>query len=108
MIFRADAGSWCEYVAPPPQAEYLITGHESFGIVEAVGPHVRGLGPGDYVVATVRRPGSSLYDTIGTYDMTTDDEYFERGINLRHGFLAEYYVDDQEYIVLVPPGLREV
>jgi threonine dehydrogenase-like Zn-dependent dehydrogenase len=97
-----------EYGAPPPDAEYLITGHESFGIVEAVGPAVRGLVPGDFVVATVRRPGSSLYDTIGTYDMTTDDEYFERGINLRHGFLAEYYVDDQEYIVLVPPGLREV
>src|SRR5687768_7318575 len=23
--------------------------------------------------------------------MTTDDEYFERGINLRHGHLTEYY-----------------
>lgn len=27
-------------------------------------------------------------------DMATDDVYFERGINLRHGFLTEYYVDD--------------
>ena len=44
---------------------------------------------GDYVVATVRRPGSSIYDLIGTYDMTTDDLYYERGINLRHGYLAE-------------------
>ena len=25
--------------------------------------------------------------------MTTDDMYFERGINLRHGFLAEFYVE---------------
>jgi hypothetical protein len=25
--------------------------------------------------------------------MTTDDTYFERGINLRHGFLTEYYVE---------------
>ena len=64
--------------------------------------------PGDYVVATVRRPGSSIYDRIGTYDMTTDDVYFERGINLRHGYLTEYYVDDPEYIVKVPPELREV
>jgi threonine dehydrogenase-like Zn-dependent dehydrogenase len=40
--------------------------------------------------------------------MTTDDTYYERGINLRHGFLAEYYVDDPEYIVKVPPMLREV
>src|SRR6185312_8237390 len=32
----------------------------------------------------------------------------ERGINLRHGFLTEYYVDDPEYIVKVPHGLKEV
>jgi hypothetical protein len=38
------------------------------------------------VVATVRRPGSSIYDLIGTNDMTTDATYFERGINLRHGW----------------------
>src|SRR3954471_6515350 len=65
-----------EYGAAPPGFEYLITGHESFGRVEAVGPGVTELVPGDYVVATVRRPGSSLYDRIGTYDMTTDDTYF--------------------------------
>ena len=51
---------------------------------------------------TVRRPGSSIYDKIGTYDMTTDDVYFERGINLRHGYLTEYYVEDPEYIVMMP------
>jgi hypothetical protein len=37
------------------------------------------LQPGDYVVATVRRPGSSIYDRIGICDMTTGDVYFERG-----------------------------
>jgi threonine dehydrogenase-like Zn-dependent dehydrogenase len=97
-----------EYGAVPDGYEFLVIGHESFGQVEAVGPNVTELRPGDYVVATVRRPGSSIYDTIGTYDMTTDDTYFERGINLRHGFLAEYYVDDPEYIVKVPHGLKEV
>ena len=40
--------------------------------------------------------------------MTTDDVYYERGINLRHGYLTEYYVDDPEYIVKIPPELREV
>jgi threonine dehydrogenase-like Zn-dependent dehydrogenase len=97
-----------EYGAAPTGDDYLILGHESFGRVEAVGPNVTELKPGDYVTATVRRPGSSLYDTIGTYDMTTDDTYFERGINLRHGFLTEYYVDDPEYIVRVPGGLKDV
>jgi hypothetical protein len=40
------------------------------------------LKPGDYVVATVRRPGHNIYDLIGTNDMTTDDVDYERGINL--------------------------
>lgn len=97
-----------EYGAAPPGYDYLITGHESFGIVEEVGPNVVEVKPGDFVVATVRRPGGSIYDQIGAYDMTTDDMYFERGINLRHGFLAEYYVDDPEYIVKFPRGLKEV
>ena len=97
-----------EYGAPPPGDEYLILGHESFGRVEAVGPSVTEVAPGDYVVASVRRPGSSLYDAIGLQDMTTDDSYFERGINLRHGFLAEYYVDASEYLVRIPQGLRRV
>src|SRR5438552_11320374 len=97
-----------EYGAPPPGYDFLVLGHESFGRVEAVGSNVTELQPGDYVVATVRRPGGSIYDLIGTSDMTTDDTYFERGINLRHGFLTEYYVDDAEFIVKVPRGLREV
>ena len=97
-----------EYGAAPEGYDFLVTGHESFGRVEAVGESVTELRPGDYVVATVRRPGGSIYDRIGTYDMTTDDVYFERGINLRHGFLTEYYVDDPEYIVMIPKGLKEV
>src|SRR6266545_4320324 len=97
-----------EYGAAPPGYDFLVTGHESFGRVEAVGANVTELKPGDYVVATVRRPGHSIYDQIGTYDMTTDDVYYERGINLRHGYLTEYYVDDAEYIVRIPGGLKEV
>ena len=97
-----------EYGAPPPGDDYLILGHESFGRVKAVGPRVTEFKPGDYVAATVRRPGSSIYDRVSLYDMTTDDNYFERGINLRHGFLAEYYVDEPEYIIRVPDNLKHV
>jgi threonine dehydrogenase-like Zn-dependent dehydrogenase len=96
------------YGAAPPGDDYLILGHESLGRVAAVGPAVVEVRPGDHVVASVRRPGSSLYDRIGLQDMTTDDVYFERGINLRHGFLAEYYVDAAEFLVKVPGALREV
>src|SRR6266404_3372595 len=97
-----------EYGAAPPGYEFLVIGHEGFGLVEEVGEGVTEFQPGDYVVATVRRPGKSIYDVIGTNDMTTDDTYFERGINLRHGYLTEYYVDDVEFIVKVPKGLKEV
>jgi threonine dehydrogenase-like Zn-dependent dehydrogenase len=97
-----------EYGAAPEGYDFLVIGHESFGRVEAVDPNVTEFRPGEYVVATVRRPGSSIDDRIGTYDMTTDDTYYERGINLRHGYLTEYYVDDPEYIVKIPQGLKEV
>ena len=97
-----------EYGAAPPGFDFLVIGHEGFGRVEAVGPNVAELKPGDYVVATVRRPGKSIYDLIGTNDMTTDDTYYERGINLRHGYLTEYYVDEVEFIVKVPQGLKHV
>lgn len=97
-----------DYGQAPAGYDFLIIGHESFGQVVAVGPNVTEVQPGDYVVATVRRPGSSIYDLIGTNDMTTDDTYFERGINLRHGYMSEYYVDDAEFIVKIPQGLKEV
>jgi glucose 1-dehydrogenase len=98
-----------EYGQAPPGDEFLITGHESFGRVVEVGPNVSpALQPGTYVVASVRRPGHSVYDEIGLQDFTTDDEYFERGINLRHGYLTEYYVDDERFIVPLPDALSDV
>lgn len=97
-----------EYGEAPPGHEFLVIGHECFGRVLEVGSHVTECSPGDYVVPTVRRPGGSFYDQIGQYDMTVEDIYFERGINLRHGFLTELFVEDPEYLVKVPKGLRDV
>ena len=98
-----------EYGAAPPGDPFLITGHESLGQVVEAGPNVPdSLRPGTYAVAMVRRPGQSIYDQIGRQDMTTDSEYYERGINLRHGYLTEYYVDDAAYVVPLPAALREV
>jgi threonine dehydrogenase-like Zn-dependent dehydrogenase len=97
-----------EYGAPPAGSDFLVLGHEGFGRVEEVGPNVTELAPGDHVVATVRRPGKSLYDLIGTQDVTTDDTYMERGINLLHGFLTEHYVDAADHVVKVPRGAAHV
>ena len=98
-----------EYGAAPPGDDYLITGHESFGQVVEVGPSVpTTIRPGTYVVASVRRPGSSIYGKIGLQDFTTDDVYYERGINLLHGYLTEYYVEDHQYVFPLPQNLAEV
>src|SRR5215470_9396169 len=48
-----------EYGAAPPGYDFLVIGHEGLGRVEAIGSEVSFLKPGDYVVATVRRPGTS-------------------------------------------------
>jgi threonine dehydrogenase-like Zn-dependent dehydrogenase len=97
-----------EYGAAPPGEDFLVLGHESFGVVEDVGPAVTELSPGDYVVAIVRQPGGSIYDTIGLADMTTDDTYHEHGISLVHGFLTEYYIEAAERLILVPRELANV
>ncbi len=98
-----------EYGAAPPGQDFLIIGHENFGVVEEVGPKVPDtIRPGTYVVASVRRPGSSIYGQIGLQDFTTDDVYYERGINLLHGYLTEHYVEDARFVFPLPANLREV
>lgn len=96
------------YGNAPPGYDFLVLGHECFGVVEAVGPNVTHVGPGDYVTCTVRRPGGSIYDQIGRSDITSEETYYERGINLLHGFLTEYFVDDAEFIVRIPVGLKHL
>src|SRR5207247_1443767 len=98
-----------EYGAAPPGDDFLVIGHENFGRVVEVGPNVPDtIRPGGYVVASVRRPGSSIYGKIGLQDFTTDDVYYERGINLLHGYLTERYVEDARYVVPLPDSLAEV
>ena len=96
------------YGNAPAGDDFLVIGHESFGLVEAVGANVTKFKAGDYVTATVRRPGNSLHDKIGRYDVTSEEVYYERGINLRHGFLTERFVDSEDYIVRVPAGLKHL
>ena len=96
------------YGNAPAGYDFLVIGHECFGIVEEVGSNVRKVKAGDYVTCTVRRPGGSIYDRIGRSDITSEEQYYERGINLRHGYLTEYFVDEEEFIVRMPVGLRHL
>src|SRR5436305_9172560 len=96
------------YGHAPPGGDFLVIGHESFGQVVEVGEKVTELKPGDYVSCTVRRPGGSIFDLIGRNDVTSEEVYYERGINLCHGFMTESFVDDAEFMVKVPQNLRHV
>lgn len=96
------------YGNSPPGYEFLVIGHECFGIVEEVGENVKKVSVGDYVTCTVRRPGGSIFDKIGRSDITSEEEYFERGINLKHGYLTEFFVDDEEFMVRMPVGLKHL
>jgi threonine dehydrogenase-like Zn-dependent dehydrogenase len=96
------------YGNAPPGGDHLVIGHESFGQVVEVGSQVHEVKAGDYVSCTVRRPGGSLFDKIGRNDITSEEVYYERGINLCHGYLTEYFVDDAEYVVKVPQNLKHL
>lgn len=98
-----------EYGIAPQGFDYLVLGHENFGRAIEVGENVRELKIGDYVVATVRRPrGSSIYDTIGEQDFTTDTEYYERGISRIHGYMAEFYAESADFLIKMPTAIAEI
>ena len=42
------------YGTAPDGDDYLVIGHESFGIVEAVGKNVTTVAPGDFVINGIR------------------------------------------------------
>jgi glucose 1-dehydrogenase len=94
--------------APPEGDEFLILGHENFGIVEEVGKHARGFKAGDLVVATVRRPCRCHICRGGEIDMCYGGAYQERGILGSHGFMAEYYVESPQWLNRIPPALARI
>lgn len=98
-----------EYGVAPEGSDFLVLGHENLGRVAEVGENVSDLQIGDYVVATVRRPcGDSLYDAIGEQHFTTGEDYWERGVSRLHGYMAEFYVEDREFLVKVPAALSKI
>lgn len=92
------------YGRSPVGEDFLIFGHESLGrVVRAGGP----LALGDLVVAIVRRPDPvpCLNCANGEWDYCLNGQYFERGIQGRHGFLVERYSEHPDYLVQVPAGV---
>jgi threonine dehydrogenase-like Zn-dependent dehydrogenase len=97
------------YGEAPPGSEFLILGHENFGVVEDVGRKVKGFKPGDFVVSTVRRPCSLCHNCAhGESDMCTSGRYQERGILRQHGFMAQYYVESPVWLNRIPKSAADV
>jgi glucose 1-dehydrogenase len=99
------------YGTPPEGSEYLVLGHESIGEIVEVGASVAGFRPGDLVVPTVRRacPHQACHPCrSGRQDFCLSDDFTERGIKMEHGFLTEYYLEEEKNLNFVPPELREV
>lgn len=99
------------YGTPPVDSPHLIIGHEALGEVIEVGSGVTGLAPGDLAVLSVRRPCPDERCgpcRKGRQDFCITGDYTERGIKGAHGYMAEFVVDDERYMVKVPKELREV
>ncbi len=100
-----------QYGTPPQGSPYLIIGHESLGEVVEIGSGVKTLKKGDLVVTMVRRPcdhPDCIACRAGRQDFCYTGDFTERGIKGRHGFMTEFVVDDEGYMNLVPPGLRDI
>jgi threonine dehydrogenase-like Zn-dependent dehydrogenase len=84
----------------------IVMGHEMVGEVEDVGRDVTSVAPGDTVVMTVRR-GCGICEPClhKQSDMCMTGLYKERGIHKRDGFFTEFVVDQEQYVVKVPPHL---
>ena len=100
-----------DYGIPPAGQEHLIIGHESLGEVVEVGDGVSRVKKGDLVVTMVRRPcphANCIACRAGRQDFCYTGDFTERGINGAHGFMTEFVVDDERYMNVVPPALREI
>src|SRR5215472_9921619 len=99
------------YGSPPQGESYLVIGHEALGEVVEVGTDVRGLAPGDLVVPTVRRPcphARCRPCRAGRQDFCITGDFRERGIKEAHGFLQEWAIEDEEFLVEAPRRLGDV
>lgn len=90
-------------------ADRMVLGHEMVGVVEEVGTAVTSLAPGDAVALTVRRGCGICHPCLHNQsDMCMTGLFKERGIHKLDGFLTEYAVDQEQYVVRIPPGLKRL
>ncbi len=100
-----------QYGIPPSGEDRLVIGHESLGEVVELGSAVSRVKTGDLVVTMVRRPCPHVECApcrAGRQDFCSTGDFTERGIRGAHGFMTEMVVDDERYMNVIPPGLRDI
>jgi threonine dehydrogenase-like Zn-dependent dehydrogenase len=100
-----------QYGTPPEGSDHLIIGHESLGRVVQAGAQVRDLTVGDLVVVMVRRPcphAECVACRSGQQDFCYTGDYTERGIKGASGYMTEFVVDEERYMIPVPTRLHQV
>lgn len=98
------------YGTPPDGSDYLVLGHEALGEVVEVGPDVNNLKVGDLVVPSVRRPCPHDHCApcrVNRQDFCSTGDFTERGIKMTHGFMTEFFTEDEMFLTKVPPALRD-
>jgi threonine dehydrogenase-like Zn-dependent dehydrogenase len=90
----------------PPGERRLVIGHESLGSVEEA-PAGCGVEAGDHVVGIVRRPDPVPCPAcaVDEWDMCRNGRYTERGIKERHGYGAEFFRVEPDFVVKVDSAL---
>ncbi|MBI4302742.1 MAG: alcohol dehydrogenase catalytic domain-containing protein [Chloroflexi bacterium] len=87
----------------------IVLGHEGVGVVEEVGSEVKSLAPGDIVAITVRRGCEECQPCLHNQsDMCMTGRFTERGIHKLDGLLTRFVVDQEQYIVKVPPEIKRL
>jgi glucose 1-dehydrogenase len=99
------------YGEPPAGSDHLFLGHEAIAEVMDLGGEVRHFQRGQLAVPMVRQPCADANCRpcrAGRQDFCVTEEFLERGIKGADGFLAELFVEEEQNLIPVPPGLADV
>ena len=99
------------YGEQPVGSDQLVLGHEAIAEVVDLGGEVRHFQRGQLAVPMVRRPCAAPRCApcrAGRQDFCVTGEFLERGIKGADGFLAELFVEEEQNLIPVPPGLAHV
>jgi threonine dehydrogenase-like Zn-dependent dehydrogenase len=91
----------------PEGDDFLILCHEAVGEVAETGSAVSQFQKGDIVVPSVRRGcGECVFCNNNRSDMCNTGRYTERGILKLHGFMSEYFIEQDKNLTKIPQALK--